>query len=126
MAMHYTNEEFREDLEKYLRFKEAKQAKRAEMPRFFKWLCRDPCYEAKTDFVRRLIEEIDSLEDINTTDRTATCPFRHLLQSGLNGKEGFRYADNQLGMSTLHQLLIKKKIILQDERKSYRTISPHS
>ncbi len=123
--MDYTNQAFKEDLQRYLKNKRAQQEKKARMPWFFKPFYSDPCYQVKIEFVDKLIREIDLIKDEDTANRNKTRPFRRLLRSGINGKEGFEYTVIQSATSVLYLTLLKKDnaiqkdLCLQEEQKSY-------
>lgn len=119
--LEYTNEAFKEELKGYLVSKKEKQEKREQMHWFFRRLCVDPLYEAKINFVERVLEEIDALAekgDINTTDINETRPLRHLVRSGFRGHQGFQYSPTQLLTSRLCLPLHKKNAVFKFERKS--------
>ena len=113
--MKCTDQAFKENLQEYLDEKRTKQEKRARMPRFFKRLYSDPHYEAKIEFVQKLIKEIDLIKDEDAMDSS----FIELLQSGINGKEGFEYTVIESATSVLYLTLLKKDHAIQDEQKSH-------
>lgn len=108
--MTYTNEQFKDDLTQYLQAKRAKQAKRAQMPLFFRTLSSDPAYQAKVDFVGSLIRRIDRGEN----DRVG-----RLVQRGIDGREGFTYSPVQIAASRLYRLLFVKSNAMEEEKASH-------
>lgn len=112
--MTYTNEEFKASLEQYLEAKRAKQDARSKKCCFFRRICSDPAYEAKVDFVGRLIEAIEAIEEKNNSDNRHA--FRQLIRKGLNGEEGFMYSVIQVATSNLYGLLLCKRDAIKEER----------
>lgn len=105
--MTYTNEEFKDDLTRYLQAKQAKQAARSQKAWFFRTVCSDPAYQAKVNFVENLIERIDS----GKNDRV-----ERLVLRGVDGQEGFGCSVTHAMSSRLLGLLLFKCSAMAEER----------
>jgi hypothetical protein len=94
--------------------KRAKQDAQSKKCWFFRTVSSDPTYAAQVDFVERLIGAIEAIEETNNHDNRRA--FRHLVRSGLNGKEGFAFLPTEITSSVLYGLLICKDHAIGEER----------